>query len=297
MPTIKRLIQRIRQPELTHPPAGASNYVLLILDSCRFDALLSARPQTMCKLGPIERRFSYATWTAPAHYNLLMGLLPHPSPSHVFASTHYKQDLEKFAQRLNIPSLAFTDMIPRMWLPNYLKNELGYRTRALVSMPVLNPHTPLAVDFDSWEMTAAHNDLDTMIDQMVFDEQRPTFYLLNTGETHYPYAAIEEPERNGQKIHGAHGVFKKLSQGQLLHKSQPQFFDQRKLDELRQRQIQVLARVDRSVERLFDKLPPNTYVTITSDHGELFGEDGYFGHGPINHEKVLEVPLIEGRLR
>jgi glucan phosphoethanolaminetransferase (alkaline phosphatase superfamily) len=33
---------------------------------------------------------------------------------------------------------------------------------------------------------------------------------------------------------------------------------------------------------------------VTSDHGELFGEDGYFGHGPINHEKVLEVPFVEG---
>ena len=46
-----------------------------------------------------------------------------------------------------------------------------------------------------------------------------------------------------------------------------------------------------------DLAPRNTYVTITSDHGELFGEDGYFGHGPIQHEKVLEVPFLEGKLR
>ena len=37
--------------------------------------------------------------------------------------------------------------------------------------------------------------------------------------------------------------------------------------------------------------------TITYDHGELFGEDGYFGHGPIQHPKVLEVPFVEGKLR
>jgi arylsulfatase A-like enzyme len=55
--------------------------------------------------------------------------------------------------------------------------------------------------------------------------------------------------------------------------------------------------LDTVVEELFDLLPENTYVTITSDHGELFGEDGYFGHGPIVHEKVLEVPFIEGKLR
>ena len=51
------------------------------------------------------------------------------------------------------------------------------------------------------------------------------------------------------------------------------------------------------VEELFDLAPRNTYITITSDHGELFGEDGYFGHGPIQHEKVFEVFFTEGKLR
>jgi hypothetical protein len=44
-------------------------------------------------------------------------------------------------------------------------------------------------------------------------------------------------------------------------------------------------------------VPPHTYVTVTADHGELFGEGGYFGHGPINHEKVYEVPFVEGKIR
>ncbi len=46
--------------------------------------------------------------------------------------------------------------------------------------------------------------------------------------------------------------------------------------------------------RLFDLLPSNTWVVVTSDHGELFGEDRFFGHGPIAHEKVFEVPFVEG---
>ena len=32
-------------------------------------------------------------------------------------------------------------------------------------------------------------------------------------------------------------------------------------------------------------------------HGELFGEAGYFGHGPIMHEKCFEVPFLEGKIR
>ena len=71
----------------------------------------------------------------------------------------------------------------------------------------------------------------------------------------------------------------------------------RKLAALRGRQIEAVRYLDQVVEELFDLAPKNTYVTITSDHGELFGEDGYFGHGPIQHEKVLEVPFLEGRLR
>jgi hypothetical protein len=37
----------------------------------------------------------------------------------------------------------------QLCLPTYLRNELGYRTRAMVSMPVLNRHTPVNRDFDT----------------------------------------------------------------------------------------------------------------------------------------------------
>ncbi len=55
-----------------------------------------------------------------------------------------------------------------------------------------------------------------------------------------------------------------------------------------------LEYLDGVFERLLERLPDDTRLIVTSDHGELFGEDGYFGHGPIAHEKVLEVPFVEG---
>ncbi len=66
-----------------------NNYILLILDSCRYDAFESAGLKHIRRLGEVERRWSYATWTVPAHYNLLSGLLPHASPSRVYASQYY----------------------------------------------------------------------------------------------------------------------------------------------------------------------------------------------------------------
>jgi hypothetical protein len=50
----------------------------------------------MRKLGKVEQRWSYATWTAPSHYNLLMGLMPHTSPANVYASEYYKKDFVRF---------------------------------------------------------------------------------------------------------------------------------------------------------------------------------------------------------
>ncbi|MEC7984909.1 MAG: sulfatase-like hydrolase/transferase [Myxococcota bacterium] len=293
MPILSRIKHKIRRGQQPKPIPTASNYILVILDSCRYDALAKAQPKTILKLGSLQKRWSYASWTAPSHYNLLMGLLPHSAPKNVFASTFYKKDLEHFGVRLNMPNIQFQHMLPRMWLPKYLKS-LGYYTRALVSMPVLNPNTPLAVDFDSYELVEKHNDLMAMIPKLQFSAHRPTFYLLNTGETHYPYAPPDEPESQWPRIHGLHGVFKRMQEGSPISS---QFFNLDRLKQLQQRQVRVLDWVDRAIEALFDSLPANTYVTITSDHGELFGEEGFFGHGPIHHPKIWEVPLVEGKLR
>ena len=254
----------------------------------------------MRKLGRLERRWSYASWTAPSHYNLLMGLMPHTSPTHVFASEYYKRDFLKFNERLGCTDIQFKSLVPRLYLPPFLKDKLGYATHAMVSLPVLNPKTPLNQGFDTFRLMERHNDMRAMVRAMKFQEEKPSFYLLNVGETHYPYALPDEPEDAWPRLHGVHGVFKHLDDavaGGKLARRGGKFFDDRQLSILRQRQIRAVKYLDTVFEELFDLLPKNTYVTVTSDHGELFGEDGYFGHGPIVHPKVLEVPFIEGRLR
>ena len=73
-----------------------NNYILVVFDSCRYDAFIRARPKVMRQLGKVEKRWSYATWTSPSHFNLLMGLMPHTSPRNVYASEYYKRDFFKF---------------------------------------------------------------------------------------------------------------------------------------------------------------------------------------------------------
>ena len=289
------------------PPRAKNNYIVVILDSCRYDSLMAAAPETLYKLGEVQRCWSYASWTAPSHYNLLMGLLPHSSPQQVYASEYYKNDFLKYQQRLGTTQVEFKSLVPQLFLPTFLKHSLGYYTHAMVSLPVLNPATILNTDFDTFTLMPTHNDMAAMIDRMTFSADRPSFYLLNVGETHYPYALPDEPSDTWPKIHGVHGVFKHLDDmlvgGKLAEteaegeENGTRFFDQDKLDFLRARQVKAVHYLNDVFERLFDMVPPQTYITVTADHGELFGEGGYFGHGPINHEKVYEVPLIEGQLR
>jgi hypothetical protein len=280
--------------------AAGNHYVLIVFDSCRYDSFVRARPRVMRKLGRVEKRWSYASWTAPSHFNLLMGLMPHSSPKHVFASEYYKKDFVRFNERLGRSDIEFKSLVPRLYLPPFLRDSLGYATHARVSLPVLNPKTPVNQGFDSFRLMDKHNDMRAMVREMHFSAKRSSFWLLNVGETHYPYALPGEPEDEWPHVQGVHGVFKHLDDhivgGKLVARRQ-RLFNQAKLDDLRQRQVDAVKYLDTVVEELFDIVPKNTYITITSDHGELFGEDGYFGHGPIMHEKVLEVPFVEGKLR
>jgi hypothetical protein len=278
------------------PPPGARNLVIVILDSLRYDSWVEAKPETLAQIGAVERRWSYATWTAPSHYNLLMGLLPHTSPPEVYASEYYKEDFLRYRERLNVDGFEFKKLLPSLFLPSFLRNELGYRTHAMVSMPVLNPSTVINRDFDSFELMPSHNDMAAMVEKLDFSDSRPAFYLLNVGETHYPYAIPGEDPSQWPRISGVHGVFKRLDDDGHGHGdvSPQEFFDMTAMRNLHDRQIHAVEYIDTVFAKLFDKLPENTWVVVTADHGELFGEDRYFGHGPVMHEKVLEVPFVEG---
>jgi hypothetical protein len=284
------------------PPDGGRNLVVVVLDSLRYDSCCAAEMPNLTRLGEVERRWSYASWTAPSHYNLLMGLLPHASPTHVYASEYYKQDFIRYRDRLGVAGIEFKALLPSIYLPTYFRNQLGYHTGAHVSMPVLNRHVPLNRDFDEYELMPKHNDMAAMVSKLRFDGGRPWFHLLNVGETHYPYALPYEDPSEWPRISGVHGVFKHLDDlvvgGQLAEGAgEPAFFDDSEMARLRERQVRAASYVDGVLENLYDVVPKGTWIIVTSDHGELFGEEGYFGHGPVAHEKVFEVPFVEGLLR
>jgi hypothetical protein len=138
-----------------------------------------------------------------------------------------------------------------------------------------------------------------MINTLKFDQEAPSFYLMNVGETHYPYTIPGETAEDLPILHGVHGVFKHMDDDNddaVSEKFQNLFTGDR-MNALKDKQRKNVEYLDGLFEKLYEVVPQNTYVMVTADHGELFGEDGFFGHGPILHEKVFEVPFIEGRFK
>jgi hypothetical protein len=278
----------------------ARNLVFMVLDSCRYDSFAQARKLHFDRIGVAERRWSYASWTAPSHYSYLMGLVPHRSPQGVFASEVYKQDFTAWIDRLDIPDLGFKSFIPQLSLPKLLKDR-GYRCIGRVSMPVLNGFTLISAFFDDYKLMPNHNDFSGMVDEIEFTPERPTFYFLNIGETHYPYM-MKGPDL--PHISGVHGAAKALaagedSGGRIANGkgngcNSTGFFDADKLQLLHAQQIRCVEYVDQVFARLLEKAPSDTYFMIMADHGEAFGEGGYFGHGPVMHEAAFAVPFLEG---
>lgn len=274
------------------------NLVFITYDSCRFDSAKAANAPNLARMGELEQRYAYASWTAPSHYTYLMGLIPHRSPAHVYASEVYKEDFRKWADRLDIPHLKFETFLPQLSLPGMLKKH-GYRTCARVSMPVLNPFTVLNNAFDDYKLMPSHNDFAGIVRDVNFTRDQPSFWFINCGETHYPYM-LEGSEL--PHISGLHGVAKTLAAGgdgggHLPHGNDmpaDEFFASDIMKGLHAQQIRCVEYLDKLLGVLFDKAPSDTWFMIMGDHGEAFGEGGFFGHGPVMHEKVFEVPFVEG---
>ena len=250
MPRLPMRPGMVQKPD----PQAENHFIIIILDSCRYDAFMSAETKTITKLsgGKVEKRYTYASWTAPSHYNLLTGLLPHTSPENVYASEYYKEDFYNYNKRLGSKGtdIDFGAMVPGLWLPGLLQQKLGYDTHARVSLPVLNPKTGINRAFDSFQLMDSHNDMAAILPTMKFDGPRPHFYLLNVGETHYPYAKPDEDSSMWPRISGVNGVFRKMndqiaeSEEESKFKEDFQFFDQDKLDELKERQIDTVRYLD-----------------------------------------------------
>jgi len=138
-------------------------------------------------------------------------------------------------------------------------------------------------------------------------DRRPTFLFLNFMDAHGPYIPPKNrprqfwtgPDLMTKEVNPETGWYAMGLRDAARPADRPHA--QRELDAITRRLVDVyddcIAGLDAEVGRLLDDLKAsgrleNTWVLITADHGEHFGEHGQFGHGTTLYDDLTHVPLV-----
>jgi membrane-anchored protein YejM (alkaline phosphatase superfamily) len=262
------------------------NFVLATYDSCRYDVLVEADTPVLDSFAQVRRAQSPANFTYAAHHAFFAGILPH-----VVDPVPYYNRFTK--QLMGIAGVGETNVVKDALVSLPSEENLieafradGYRTIGTGAMNWFR-QAPLRTGFDRFLFTGtdAERQIDFLIESL--PDRGPFFGFVNFGETHAPFSYRGKPDRCPVDVRARVVVWPPVEQGPVGRDNEA-FWHQARAAEFLDRQLGVLL----------SALPESTIVVLCGDHGECFGEDGYWGHG-FNHPMVLEVPLaifaLDGR--
>ena len=274
---------------------GLRSVLLFVADSLRWDSFQRAHTPTLDKFASRQqRRMSYASWTQPSHSCLLAGLLPHPNIAGSRAAEIYALDVQLWRHALARQTPQVSELYPHLCLAQFA-NDHGWNTVASVAMPVLNESTSFSRGFNEYSLSPQGGNTATQICGLApFLSDERDFVFINAGETHYPYLL---PREAMPRISGIRGAALGLAEAYTLSKADQSEFTPELLNDMHASQIAGLERIDKRLCMLIDRLRKPLLLVFVSDHGELFGEDGFVGHGPFFHRALFDVPLAAGVIR
>ncbi len=259
------------------------NYLLLTYDSCRYDVLTDASTPVLDSYSSIYRAESPANFTYAAHQAFFVGILPNIREDVPYYNRFRRQLLGLAgAGEGQVNKHAF-QKIHSDW--NLIQGlaDTGYQTVGAGAMNWFQKQS-LTVGFDSFLFTGrdACRQVDYLLE--LIDTSRPFFGFINFGETHAPYTYLGNDEACPVDVRARRMRWPPVEEGPVGRENRAYGF-----------QREAAEYLDHQLSRLFNALPGDTIVILTADHGECFGEDGYWGHG-VNHPMVFEVPLAIFRL-
>lgn len=262
------------------------NFVLVTYDSCRYDVLVEADTPVLDSFAPVHRAQSPANFTYAAHHAFFAGILPQVvDPLPYF--NRFTRQLMGIAEvgETNVVKSALVRLESDENLVEAFR-AAGYRTVGTGAMNWFR-QAPLQRGFDRFRFTGT--DAETQVDFLIgsLPDDGLFFGFVNFGETHAPFSYRDKADRCPVDVRARVIVWPPVEQGPVGRDNEAFWH-----------QVRAAEFLDRQLGRLLSQLPENTIVVLCADHGECFGEDGYWGHG-FNHPMVLEVPLaifaLDGR--
>ena len=260
------------------------NFLLLTYDSCRHDVLVDARTPVLDSYSDIVPAQAPANFTFASHQAFFVGILPNADADLPYYNRFRKQLLGLLEVGEGAVTKDALQQVSSSWnLVSGLRDS-GYQTVGAGAMNWFRQES-LTARFESFRFTG--RDAEAQIDFVrgALDPGRPFFGFINFGETHAPYTFRGRREPCPVDVRARRMTWPPQAEAGPTGRDNPAYGWQ----------VAAAEFLDGLLPRLFDGLPGDTVVVLTADHGECFGEDGYWGHG-VNHEKVLEVPLAIFRL-
>jgi len=251
------------------------NFIIITIDSCRWDTFSKASMPFLKSKTTFRKAYSQGTYTLPAHKSIYQGIFPSVNEDIPYYNRFSKAIFRIAHRSVNANSLitfkgGTTDII------SGFKNE-GYYTFGIGAMEWFK-HPELTANFDEFHYTGidAINQVNLFFD-ITGKLEKPFFSLINFGETHEPYE---------------YGKYIKPNLQSRARMRAFQDFGYLKTDY--EKQVKSCEYLDSIFKLLIEKIETQfklgTVVVVCSDHGDCFGEDGFYGHG-FYHEKIMEVPL------
>ncbi len=231
----------------------------------------------LARQGQSYQGLSEATWTLPAVTSLLTGMSPN------------KHGVQTKEDRLQ-PGVAT--------LPQYFRHS-GWRTLGIVANPWFTRRKGLDVGFDRFYNITENKSLmrqvsvSSLLDYFAHFRNRTGGFTLDVDK--HPSEPlivdlasewIEEADKPVfAMVHtqGAHSPYHSPSTWNRY---------QDETDSRRADYLNLIDFVAAHLGRFLDRLPKDTVVIVTGDHGEALGESGEWGHRNSNLELLYKVPLI-----
>jgi hypothetical protein len=284
MPSSSRLIATLLI--LTAFAAGCSDppprhAVLIVIDTLRDDMLEAAATPHLDGLAGRGQRpavtWSSGTWTVPSVIS-------------IFTGRHVRQHGWD-----ELPGPQAVPPIPAVPTLAEVLSAEGFATAGLYANPILGRNLGFRRGFDRWERHA---------DAALPGRAAQEIATWNDGRRHFLYLHLMGPHAVLAPSAGARiragltgdlaGKTFSLRWARRQHRRSPESSD-RAIDLYRRAYRAVIEDTDARIGQILSSLEPyreETAIVVTSDHGEMLGEAGRFGHTSWIDEPLTRIPLI-----